>query len=466
MYSHEDYLSPYTWRYGSKEMRHVWSEVNKRRLWRKIWVTLADVQSEFGLVSAEQVTDLRDHINQVDILRSLAIEEQIHHDLMAELKAFAESAPLGGGVLHLGATSADIEDNADVLRIRQAFDLIIDKLVKLILTLTDQVDRWADYPIMGYTHLQPAEPTTLGYRLAFTAQDLFYDWDELRRSRRGLRGKGFKGAVGTGASYAELIGGDNLAEFETRLAMELKMPFFPVTSQVYPRKQDYRVLSSLAGLASSLNKFAFDLRILQSPAFGELAEPFGSKQVGSSAMPFKRNPINAEKIDSLARSLAQLPRQAWDNAANSLLERTLDDSANRRSILAEGFLIADELLDTAQRITSGLVIDEAAIQRNLSMYGHIVGSERVLMALVKAGADRQVMHERLRELAMMARENVGSAEQELLDEMITHETLFLEYLSAAQLGELLDTSRYIGDAPERTREFCKIIRDQFEKSSA
>ena len=321
MYNHEDYLSPYTWRYGSEDMRRVWGEVNKRRLWRMIWVALADVQSEFGLVTAEQVADLRSQAGQVNIDRSFEIERQIHHDLMAELKAFAELAPVGGGILHLGATSADIEDNADVLRMRQALNLVIEKLVKLILAMTDLVEEWADYTLMGYTHLQPAEPTTLGYRMAFYVQDLFYDWDELRRSQRGLRGKGFKGAVGSGASYAELIGLENLVDFESGMSAKLNLSFYPVTSQVYPRKQEYRVLSNLAGLASSLNKFAFDLRILQSPGFGELAEPFGKLQVGSSAMPFKRNPIKAEKIDALARSLAQLPRQAWDNAAGSLLER-------------------------------------------------------------------------------------------------------------------------------------------------
>jgi adenylosuccinate lyase len=465
MYSYEDYLSPYTWRYGSQEMRRVWSEVNKRRLWREIWVALAEVQGEFGWVSPEQVADLKSQVEHVDVERALEIEGQIHHDLMAELHTFAERAPNAGGLLHLGATSADIEDNADVLRIRQAFDLVLNKLVKLMLSLTDLVEQWADYPSMGYTHLQPAEPTTLGYRMAFYAQDLFYDWDEMRRSRRGLRGKGFKGAVGTGASYGELIGVENLAEFETRLAMKLNLPFFPVTTQVYPRKQDYRVLNSLAGLASSLHKLAFDLRILQSPGFGELAEPFGSQQVGSSAMPFKRNPINAEKIDSLARSLAQLPRQAWDNAANSLLERTLDDSANRRSILAEGFLAADELLETSQRIVAGLVIDEAAIQRNLDKYGHIIGSERVLIALAKSGADRQVMHERLRELAIQARGEKKQAEATAFSQLVTSEVAFLEYLNADQLTELLDTSRYVGDAPARALEFAKSIREQFDKLS-
>jgi len=246
------------------------------------------------------------------------------------------------------------------------------------------------------------------------------------------------------------------------MAAKLNMSFYPVTSQVYPRKQDYRVLNNLAGLACSLNKFAFDLRILQSPGFGELAEPFGRQQVGSSAMPFKRTPINAEKIDALARSLAQLPRQAWDNAAGSLLERTLDDSANRRSILPEGFLIADELLETSLRIIQGLVIDEAAIQHNLSHYGHITGSERVLMALGKSGADRQVMHERLRELALQARRNEEMGALEAFTQLVTSEALFLEYLSADQLLQLLDISQYIGDAPERARKFAKTIREQFD----
>jgi adenylosuccinate lyase len=454
----DNYLSPYSWRYGSEDMRHVWSEVNKRRIWRRIWVSLAEVQAEFSLVTQAQIADLQAHLDQVDIPRALEIEKQIHHDLMAELKAFAERASHGGAALHLGATSADIEDNADVLRIRQAMELILDKLKNLMLTFADAVDRWAELPLMGYTHLQPAEPTTLGYRMAFYAQDLFMDWDDLRRVCRSLRGKGFKGAVGTGASYAELIGRENLAEFETRLAKKLNLRFFPVTSQVYPRKQDYRVLYVLSGLGSSLHKFAFDLRILQTPSIGELAEPFGSKQVGSSAMPFKRNPINAEKIDSLARSLAQLPRQAWDNAALSGLERTLDDSANRRSILPEAFLITDELLGVTQRIVGGLVVDEVAIRRNLSMYGPFAGIERILMALGKAGADRQVMHERLRELAMEAWDSVEKGKGNPLGDLIAQESDFHEFLSEDQLRELLDAGQYLGDASDRARALSQMIR--------
>jgi adenylosuccinate lyase len=463
MVSHDNYLSPYSWRYGSEEMRHIWSEVHKRRLWRKVWVTLAEVQAEFGLISAEQVSDLQANADRIDIPRAFEIEGQIHHDLMAELKTFAESSSLGGKSLHLGATSTDIEDNADVLRTRQAFELILNKLKMLLLTFTDSIDEWAELPMMGFTHLQPAEPTTLGYRLAFYAQDLFWDWDGIRQVGRNLRGKGFKGAVGTGAAYGELIGVDNLAEFETRLAMKLKLPFFPVTTQVYPRKQDYRVVSALSGLGSSLHKFAFDLRILQAPMFGELAEPFGAKQVGSSAMPFKRNPINAEKINSLARSLAQLPRQAWDNAALSGLERTLDDSANRRSFLPEAFLIADELIEVTQRIMIGLGINEAAMARNLSMYGPFAGSERVLMALSKTGADRLQMHERLRELSMVAWKAVESGSANPLQDLISQEPEFLEYLEEDQLRKLLGAEQYVGDAPIRARELSRTIRDSVIK---
>jgi adenylosuccinate lyase len=459
MVDHDIYLSPYSWRYGSNEMRHLWSEVNKRRTWRKIWVTLADIQSEYDLVSPEQVADLRQHVDRINIPRALEIEKQIHHDLMAELKTFAESASVGGGLLHLGATSADIEDNADVLRTRQAIELIIEKLRKLLLAVVDAIDKWADVPVMAYTHLQPAEPTTLGYRLSIYAQDLFMDLNDLRWIRRGLRGKGFKGAVGTGASFAELIGQENLAEFETRLAMELNLPFYQVTSQVYPRKQDYRVMCALAGLGSSLYKFAFDLRILQSPSYGELAESFSGKQVGSSTMPFKRNPINAEKIDSLARSLAQLPRQAWDNAALSALERTLDDSANRRSMLPEAFLIADELIDVARRIVDGLVVNENAIKRNNLIYGPFAGVERVLMALSKAGANRQLMHEQLRELAMRAWDSIEKGEENPLIELVSKEQDFLEYLKAEDLQELLKVSDYLGDAPQRACELSGIIRE-------
>jgi len=454
----ENYLSPFSWRYGSNEMRHIWSEVNKRRFWRLVWASLAEVQAEYGLISPEQVDDINQHADQIDIQRALEIEAEIHHDLMAELKTFADQSLVGGGSLHLGATSTDIEDNAEVLRLRESLDLILEDLRPILIALAEKIETWSETPIMGFTHLQPAEPTTLGYRLAVYAHELLLDWEDIIRARRLLRGKGFKGAVGSGASFGQLIGAENLAEFEARLSAKLDLPFFSITTQVYSRKQDYRIMSALAGLGGSLYKFAFDLRLLASPTIGELGEPFSAMQVGSSAMPFKRNPINAEKIDSLARALAQLPRLAWDNAAHSLLERTLDDSANRRTALPEAFLIADELLITTQRIVDGLQVNEAAMQRNLDQFAPFAGTERVLMALSKAGADRQKMHERLRELSMGAWQSIEIGEENTLIELVCKEPEFLEYLSADGLRQLFDTSRYLGDAPQRARQLSEYIR--------
>ena len=454
---YQTYLSPFTWRYGSPALRQVWSEVNKRRLWRQLWVALAQVQAEYGLLRPEQVADLRQHADQVDIERALQIEAEIHHDLMAELKTFAEQAPLGGGALHLGATSMDIEDNADVLRLRQSLDLILESLAGLLQAFAAKIDSYASLPLIAFTHIQPAEPSTLGYRLASYAQDLFLDYQALHALRAGLRGKGFKGAVGTGASYAELIGADQLASFEQRLSHLLDLPFFPIATQVYPRKQDYQLLSALAGMGGSLYKFAFDLRLLQSPPIGELGEPFGKQQVGSSAMPFKRNPINAEKIDSLARALAQMPRLAWDNAAHSLLERTLDDSANRRSLLPEAFLISDELLRTARRIIDGLRVDEAALARNLATYGPFAAIERVLMALAKAGADRQAMHEVLRQHALQAWAALQAGQANPLADLVAGDPALQQVLSASDLRQLMDAAHHLGDAPARARQLAQQL---------
>jgi adenylosuccinate lyase len=323
----------------------------------------------------------------------------------------------------------------------------------------EKIETWAELPLIAFTHLQPAEPSTLGYRLASYAQDLLMDWENLRRVRAHLRGKGFKGAVGTGASYAELIGAERLPEFETRLAVRLDLPFFSVTAQTYPRKQDYQLISALAGLGGSLYKFAFDLRLLQSPPIGEWSEPFSEKQVGSSAMPFKRNPINAEKIDSLARLLAQMPHLAWDNAAHSLLERTLDDSANRRILLPEAFLIADELLNVAKRLIAGLQIDQLAVQRNLAIYGPFAATERVLMALGKAGADRQVMYERLRVHSLAAWQVLQSGGENPLNARVCADSEFVRYIPENELRAMLTASGYVGDAPLRARALAQTIKE-------
>ncbi len=453
------YQSPFTWRYGSPDMRALWSETLKRKLWRRVWVALADAEAELGIITRAQADDLRAHQDEVDMTRALAIESEIHHDLMAELKCFAEQCAIGGGIIHLGATSADVEDNADVLRVRESLDLIIAKTKKLLTAFVAKIEQYADMPTMAFTHLQPAEPTTIGYRFAQYAQDVLMDCDELARVRANLRGKGLKGAVGTGASYAELLDGrGQTSELETLVMQRLDLDAFAVATQVYARKQDWLGLNALAGLAQSLYKFAFDLRVLQSPPIGEWSEPFGAQQVGSSAMPFKRNPINAEKIDSLARYLAALPRVAWDNAAHSLLERTLDDSANRRLILPDAFLCADELLMSAQKIVEGLRVNEAAVAKNLRDYGVFAASERLLMALVRRGADRQAMHELIRAHAMSAWANVAQGRVNPLADLLSADDALLRYLSPDEMLALLDASHYVGDAPARAQAFAQTIR--------
>ncbi len=458
-FGHETYLSPFTWRYGSGAMRKLWSEEHKRRLWRRIWLALAEAQHALGLVTAGQVADLRAHVDEVDIERAHQIEAEIRHDLMAELRVYAEGCPVGGSILHLGATSMDIEDNADAVRLRDALDLVLDRLAVLLQALAGQIDRWAETPAMAFTHLQPAEPTTIGYRLAQYGGDLLMDFQELRRIREEIRGKGLKGAVGTSASYVQLLGSPAAArDLEARVMAALDLPAFPVTTQTYPRKQDWLVLNALAGLAGSLYKFAFDLRLLQSPPLGEWSEPFGARQVGSSAMPFKRNPINSENIDSLARYLATLPHVAWENAAHSLLERTLDDSANRRLILPNAFLVADELLSRATRLIQDLRVDEQAVAHTLGTYGTFAASERLLMELVKAGADRQEMHEVIRSHSMAAWESTRGGGPNPLADRLSTDPQVTTYLPPKRVRALLDATDYVGDAPQRARGMAEGIR--------
>jgi adenylosuccinate lyase len=459
-FSHDTFLSPFTWRYGSDEMRVIWSEAHKRRLWRRIWVALAEAEQAAGLVKPEQVADLRAHQDDIDLGRAAQIEAEIRHDLMAEVRTFAEQCPVGGGIIHLGATSMDIEDNAEALRIRESVVIIQSRLRDVLLALADQIEDEADRVCMAFTHLQPAEPTTVGYRLAGYAQDLLADYQAIEALRRNLRGKGLKGAVGTSASYAELLSANAMTpqELEQGIMSALGLTAFPIDTQTYPRRQDWEVVTALSGIAMTLYRLAFDLRILQSPPFGEWAEPFGKSQVGSSAMPFKRNPINAENIDSLARYLAALPRVAWDNAAHTLLERTLDDSANRRVVLPEAFLTADELLIRTQKIIAGLRIDHLAIQRNLDTYGVFAATERLLMAAVRAGGNRQELHEVIREHSLAAWEAIRLGEPNPLAESLCADARITRLISAAEARTLLNAETYVGDAPERARRLAAEIR--------
>jgi len=456
---HDRWLSPFSFRYGSSAMRHIWSEHHKRVCWRRLWAALASAQAEMGLIASEDAREVARHIEAIDIPAAEAIEAEIKHDLMAELTVFASRCGDAGGILHLGATSMDIEDNTDAIRLKSSLALIRQNLHALIETLADLAERYADHATMGFTHLQPAEPTTVGYRIAQWTQDLLLDAEHLAIVSDGIKGKGLKGATGTAASYVELLGSpESAVALEALFLEKLDLDAFDVATQTYPRKQDFRVVSALADLGQSLYRAAFDIRLLQSPVIGELAEPFGFMQVGSSAMPFKRNPIAAENIDSLARQLAAMPRIAWDNAAHSHLERTLDDSANRRSLLPESFLIADAILSRARGIFEGLEVKAAASPRLLARYGPFAATERVMMAAVKAGANRQTIHERLRVHAIAAWSRLEDGQDPQLQSDITSDREITSYLDADAITELLDASRHIGDAAERTRAFVQKAR--------
>lgn len=453
------YDSPFASRYGSDDMRRIWSDDFRRRTWRRIWVALAEAQAQAGLVRPDQVADLRAHADTLNTARALDIEAEIQHDVMAEVRAFAEQCPVGGGIIHWGATSADITDNTDVLRQREALRLVRAQLADLLNVFAHQVRLHRGLACMAYTHLQPAEPTTVGYRLALYAQDLLTHLNVFDHLLATLRGKGLKGAVGTQASYGETLHGTNTtpAELEAHVLAALDLPAFDIASQTYPRVQDFQLLSALAGLAASLHKFAFDLRILQSAGFMEMAEPFGAKQVGSSAMPFKRNPIHAEKICSLARYVAAMPHVAWENAADSLLERTLDDSANRRLTLPEAFLATDEILRAALKIMRGLVVDAPACAANLDKFGPFSATERVLMALVKAGADRQKMHERLRDHSLRAWGVVKAGKPNPLADSLAADPEILRVLQPAKVLSLMKATAYVGTASERAAALADYI---------
>lgn len=461
----DSYQSPFSWRYGSAEMRRIWSEENKRLLWRKLWVVLAETQVEWGLVTPEQSQDLKDHAEEIDIPQSLELEEKLRHDLMAEIKVFASQCKSGGSIIHLGATSMDIKDNAEVLQVQAALMMVEQKLGKLLGTLAEAMEQYATLPVMAFTHLQPAEPTTLGYRLANVGQDLLSDWVAIDRLHKSIKGKGFKGAVGNAASYVMLFGEAEFSLFEKTISDRLGLPFFSVATQTYTRKQDLDLLNCLSSLGATLYKFALDLRLLQSEVIGEVAEPFGGEQVGSSAMPFKRNPVQLEKITSLARELSSMPGVAWNNYAHSLLERTLDDSANRRTILPESFLILDEILCSFEQIVRGIQVRPDAIKRTMAKFAPFSAVERVMLALVKKGANRQEAHTWLRDHSMVAWEAMERGEPNPLADLIKGDKRIAQLLSSAEIDELFRVESYIGIAGAHAVDMAHKIQEKTGRNS-
>lgn len=458
-FDYSTYLSPFTWRYGSKDMRKVFSEIKTRSDWRKMWVSIAEVQSEYGLVSKEEVNDLKSKVSEknIDLTRAHEIEEKIRHDLMAEIKTFAEQAPIGGGKIHLGATSADIEDNIDALKILQASNIIFTQLVNALDSVAKNITKYADLPCMAWTHLQPAEPTTVGYRFANYAQDLTLDITGLEHFRKEfLKGKGLKGAVGSSAGYKHLLGKKiTPKEFEKKVMAQIGLDSFPVSTQTYPRKMDHLILSILSSISQSVHKFGLDVRILQSPVFGEISEPVSKSQVGSSTMAFKRNPVSSERMCSLARYVSTLPNITFMNASYNILERTLDDSANRRIIISEGFLAVDECLSLYNKISCNISVNNIMIKHNLEKFGVFSGTEAVLMEMVKRGSDRQKMHEKIRVYSFKAWDDISNGKENPLRNLIINDPEIKESIKINVLDDILNPSNYTGDASNRAKAFVE-----------
>lgn len=451
-FTHDTFISPFTWRYGSKEMREIFSERHKRILMRTVWIALAKAEAGCGLVTPEQIAELEAHKYDIDIERAGEIEAEIKHDVMAEIRTYAEQCPKAGAIIHLGATSMDVLDNMDAMRLKEALDIIISRSRDLLSAFTEKAEEYKGLACMAFTHLQPAEITTAGYRISQSIQDLCDDITRLEEVYSSIRGKGMKGAVGTGASYKELVQGRGMTsiELEEKVMKELGLKAFDAATQIYTRKQDLKVVEALSSLCATMYKFAADFRIMQSPPIGEWSEPFGKKQVGSSAMPFKRNPINCEKIDSLARFVSSFYMTAWQNSVTTFLERTLDDSANRRIMLPEVFLATEECIITLRRVVSGMNIHESAVKKLMDSYGVFSATERLLMELGKRGADRQEMHEVIREESLRAWAEVQEGRENNLRENLENDERILAVLSKDEIDSLLDADAYTGDAVQRT----------------
>lgn len=460
-FSYDTYLSPFTTRYGSSEMRYIWSEENRRLLWRRIWVSLARAEYKAGLVSKKELDDLIKHQKNIDILKAHEIEKDIYHELMAEIQTFSGQAKIGGGKIHLGATSTDILDNATMLQIHDSLKIIQDKLKILLRVFSDKISSNLDEICMGYTHLQPAEPTTIAYRFAFYAQDLLCDERLLERVGDLLKGKGIKGAVGTSASFKHLLKENSLDSslLETIVMKELNLPFVDISSQTYPRKFDFLAVVILCSIAQSLHKFCFDYRVLQAAPYGEWMEKRSSKRVGSSAMPFKRNPDKAEKVCSLARLVSSFLPVAWSNPALSLLERTLDDSANQRVFLPESFLAIDECLDTTIELLENLEINHGAVKKNLDTYGLFSATEPLLMELVRKGANRQKMHEKIKTISMQAWAEIQNNKANPLVRLLATDHEIKKLINSSELKNLMDPSLHIGLAKKRSKEFLRELKE-------
>ncbi len=454
--SHDVYENPLIKRYASKPMAELWSEQRKHSTWRRLWVALAEAERELGIeISESQISDLRSAIDDIDFPLAAKYEKELRHDVMAHVHAYGDRCPSARGIIHLGATSCYVTDNTDLILIREALQLVQSRLVAVIDELAKFAAQYRELPCLGFTHLQPAQPTTVGKRATLWCYDLVLDLAEIEYRLAALKCRGVKGTTGTQASFMTLFNGDHAKIEELDRRVSAKMGFesaYAVTGQTYSRKVDAQVLDVLSGIAQSAHKAGTDLRILQSRK--ELEEPFEKQQIGSSAMAYKRNPMRSERMCSLARFAMNLPANLAQTVATQWLERTLDDSANRRLVLPQAFLAIDAVLILYRNIVDGLVVYPKVIEKHLAEELPFMATEEILMAGVQSGGDRQELHERIRVHSQAAAQQVkefGRA-NDLLERLKT-DTAF----AAVDLGNALDARRFVGRAPEQVDTFIANV---------
>ncbi len=456
MSQHERYENPLTSRYASAEMSRLWGEQRKHGTWRKLWVALAEAEAELGLpITSQQIAELRAHTDDIDFAEARAYEKKLRHDVMAHVHAYGDVCPSARAIIHLGATSCYVTDNTDLILLREGLQMVARRLAGVIQSLAAFARDHRSLACLGFTHMQPAQPTTVGKRACLWAYDLVLDLVEVEHRISGLKARSVKGTTGTQASFLALFDGNHAKVRELENLVAKKLGFdecYAVTGQTYSRKIDSQILDVLSGVAQSAHKLGTDLRILAGRK--EMEEPFEADQIGSSAMAYKRNPMRSERICSLARFVISLQSSTANTAATQWLERTLDDSANRRLVLPQAFLAIDAILILLQNVSTGLVVYPQIIAKNLAEELPFMATENLLMAAVQAGGDRQELHERIRVHSQEAAQVVKrqGKPNDMLQRLANDKAF-----AGVNLASALDSSHFIGRAPEQVDEFLAEV---------
>ena len=448
------YVNPLITRYASQKMSAIFSDDTKFRLWRKLWIALAESEKELGLnITDAQIAEMKRYADDINYEDAAKFESEVRHDVMAHVKAFGKQAKSAMPIIHLGATSCYVTDNAEVIVLDRALNLVLEKLVNVMDKLKKFALQYKDVPTLGFTHLQPAQLTTVGKRATLWLEDLEMDYVSLMNLKAAVKLRGVKGTTGTQASFLDLFNGDGEKVKLLQKKVVEKMGYervYGVTGQTYPRKFDYNVLCVLSQIAQSAYRFSNDIRLLQH--MKEVEEPFEKKQIGSSAMAYKRNPMRSERISSLARYVLSLPINAAVTASTQWFERTLDDSANKRIVLAQAFLSVDAILNLYLNISENLVVYEKVIQKHIAAELHFMATENIMMECVKAGGNRQELHEEIRVLSMEASKNVKmEGKDNNLIELIRQDEMFRPVWD--KLDGILDAKNFIGRSAEQVYEF-------------